>query len=81
MVMRKFLTCMSAFFFKKTCRWTRCIRHVAVCMADGKYVPEDRADTTFEHLALPSLDYKRVMAVLWFSTTLAEESLRYTKVG
>ena len=81
MVMRKFLTAMTAFFFKKTSRWTRCILHVALCMVNGKYVPEELADVTFEPSTLSSLSYKTVMAVLWFSTTLAEESLRYTKVG
>ncbi|KAL1958990.1 hypothetical protein VTO42DRAFT_3231 [Malbranchea cinnamomea] len=79
MVMRKFLTCMTAFFFKPNSPWTYCVRHVALSIARGKYVPEAQTDrSTFEQLALPSLSFEHLAAVLTFSTTLAEEASRYS---
>ena len=80
-VRRKFLTCMTAFFFKPSAPWTYCIRNIAISFAHGKFFPEDQADQSTFSMALPSLSYERVMAVLSFSTTLAEESLRYSMVG
>lgn len=80
-VRRKFLTCMTAFFFKPNAPWTYCIRHITISFAHGKFFLEDQADQSTFNMALPSLSYERLLAVLSFSTTLAEESLRYSMVG
>jgi hypothetical protein len=78
-VMRKFVTSMAAFFFKPGAPWTHCVRNVAVSMANGKYLPEDQCQQhSFEAFALPSLSYERILAILSFSTMLAEEALRYS---
>lgn len=78
-VMRKFLTSMTALFFKPQAPWTHCIRHVAISLANGKYLPEEQSDQLrFQTLVLPSLNYDRLLAVMAFSTTLAEESNRHT---
>ncbi|EFW23006.1 hypothetical protein D8B26_006551 [Coccidioides posadasii str. Silveira] len=79
-VMRKFITSMTAMFFKPQAPWTRCIRHVAISLANGKYLPEEQADLqSFQTLVLPSLNYDRLLAVMSFSTTLAEESVRHAQ--
>ncbi|EEP79357.1 predicted protein [Uncinocarpus reesii 1704] len=78
-VMRKFIASMTTMFFKPQAPWTHCIRHVAISLANGKYLPEEQLDQqTFQALALPSLNYDRLVAVLSFSTTLAEESMRHS---
>ncbi|KMP03273.1 KapN [Coccidioides immitis RMSCC 2394] len=79
-VMRKFITSMTAMFFKPQAPWTHCIRHVAISLANGKYLPEEQADLqSFQTLVLPSLNYDRLLAVMSFSTTLAEESVRHAQ--
>ncbi|WEW56447.1 member of the karyopherin-beta [Emydomyces testavorans] len=75
---------MTAMFFKSQAPWTYCIRHVAISLANGKYLPEAQSDQqSFQALVLPSLNYDRLLAVVSFSTTLAEESIRYpsTSIG
>jgi hypothetical protein len=80
-VLNKFVTTLTTFFFKDRSPWVHCIRHLAVSMANGKFVAEEEATkATFEQLALPLLCYERVMAVLAFSTTLAHESIRYARI-
>ncbi|EGC44920.1 KapN [Histoplasma capsulatum var. duboisii H88] len=77
--MRKFMSTLTTFFFKPGAPWTHCIRHVAISMASGKYLPEDQCEQeSFEKLALYSLSYERMLPLLSFSTTLAEESSRYS---
>jgi len=78
-VMRKFVGSMAAYFFKPEAPWTYCVRHIAVSIANGKYLPEDQCSQHgFETLALPSLSYERILAILSFSSTLAEETSRYS---
>ncbi|PGH18256.1 hypothetical protein AJ79_00595 [Helicocarpus griseus UAMH5409] len=80
--MRKFMTTLTTFFFKPNAPWTHCLRLVAISVANGKYLPENQCEqNTFDNLALPSLSYERMHPLLSFSTTLAEESLRYTLNG
>ncbi|PGH32340.1 hypothetical protein GX50_04877 [[Emmonsia] crescens] len=75
---RKFMSTLTTFFFKPEAPWTHCIRHVAMSVASGKYLSEDQCEQeSFEKLALPSLSYERMLPLLSFSTTLAEESSRY----
>ncbi|KAK2797860.1 hypothetical protein FQN51_008168 [Onygenales sp. PD_10] len=80
--MRKFLTTMTTFFFKPGAPWTHCIRHVAISMANRKYLPETQCtEQSFDTLALPALSYEHMLPLLSFSTTLAEESSRHTLNG
>ncbi|PGH03346.1 hypothetical protein AJ80_08706 [Polytolypa hystricis UAMH7299] len=78
-VLRKFMTTMSTFFFKQDSPWKHAIRHVAMSLANGKYLPEEQCpQDSFEKLAVPSLNYGQALALLSFSATLAEESLRHS---
>ncbi|EEH36902.2 hypothetical protein PAAG_07320 [Paracoccidioides lutzii Pb01] len=78
-IMRKFMTTLTTFFFKPGAPWTHCVRQIAMSVASGKYLLEDQCDQeSFDKLALPSFSYERMLPLLSFSTTLAEESLRYT---
>ncbi|OAX80377.1 hypothetical protein ACJ72_05289, partial [Emergomyces africanus] len=76
--MRKFMSTLTTFFFKPGAPWTHCIRHVTMSVASGKYLSEDQCEQErFQKIALPSLSYERMLPLLSFSTTLAEEALRY----
>ncbi|KAK2749846.1 hypothetical protein FQN57_005260 [Myotisia sp. PD_48] len=78
LVMRKFFSTMTCFFFKPDAPWTYCLRHIAVSLANGKYLAEDASDSrSFESLALPSLSHERLLAVLSYTSALAEEASRY----
>ncbi|KAI1925464.1 member of the karyopherin-beta [Ophidiomyces ophidiicola] len=81
-VMRKFITSMTAMFFKREAPWTYCIRHVATSLANGKYLSEEQSDQeSFQNRVLPALNYDRLLAVISFSTMLAEESTRYSSTS
>lgn len=77
-VMRKFFTSMTAFFFKEGSGWTYAVRHLAMSLANGKYMPEEEChQASFVKLALPSLSYERLLVVLSFCVAFGEESVRY----
>ncbi|EEQ28900.1 KapN [Microsporum canis CBS 113480] len=82
LVMRKFFSTLTTFFFKPGSPWTYSVRHVAVTLANGKYLPEDKSEEpTLALHALSALSHERLVALLSFCTALAEESTRYLTEG
>lgn len=82
LVMRKFFSTLTTFFFKPGSPWTYSVRHVTVTLANGKYLPEDKSEEpTLALHALSALSHERLVALLSFCTALAEESTRYLTEG
>ncbi|EGE04563.1 importin 13 [Trichophyton equinum CBS 127.97] len=82
LVMRKFFSTLTTFFFKPGSPWTYSVRHVTVTLANGKYLPEDKSEEpTLAIHALSALSHERLVALLSFCTALAEESTRYLTEG
>ncbi|OAL71487.1 hypothetical protein A7D00_4389 [Trichophyton violaceum] len=82
LVMRKFFSTLTTFFFKPGSPWTYSVRHVTVTLANGKYLPEDKSEEpTLAVHALSALSHERLVALLSFCTALAEESTRYLTEG
>lgn len=77
MVVRKLASSLVTIFKHSTCPCERVLWQVAASLAHGGYVSEQQARTVdFATGVLPNLDTQQVTALLFFSVTLAEATLR-----
>ncbi|KAJ5151481.1 uncharacterized protein N7482_010733 [Penicillium canariense] len=77
MVVRKLASSLVTLFKHSACPCERVLWQVAASLAHGRFVSEQQAQTVdFSTGVLPSLDTQKVTALLFFSVTLAETTLR-----
>lgn len=77
MVVRKLASSLVTLFRHSACPCERVLRQVAASLAHGGFVSEQQAQTVdFATGVLPSLDTQQATALLFFSVTLAEATLR-----
>ncbi|KZF19191.1 ARM repeat-containing protein [Xylona heveae TC161] len=75
LVVRKLCSTLVAFFLRPSVSWTRCLRHLVCSISAGDAILEDALDQyppTPE--LLQRLSLQQIVAILWFSSTLAEEA-------
>lgn len=76
LVVRKMASALVALFFKHA-SWTRAIWDLAASMSNQKQLPnEEYLVVDFEGAALPPLNQQQILALLRFSTTMAEEAIK-----
>lgn len=76
LVIRKMASALVALFFKHA-SWMRAIWDLAASMSNQKQLPnEDYLVVDFEGAALPPLNSAQTIALLRFSTTMAEEAVK-----
>jgi hypothetical protein len=69
-----------AIFLKPNTPWNRIIWHLAVSLSNGQAVLEAQSlQTDFEVTALPALNIIQIVSLLRFSSTLAEEALKWAQ--
>ncbi|KAI9746575.1 MAG: hypothetical protein M1818_000288 [Claussenomyces sp. TS43310] len=74
LVIRKLCSTLVVYFLHFSASWTMCIKHIIFCLAVNEAVStnaiENAPETT---MLMRSLGTGKALAVLWFSTALAEE--------
>ncbi|KAL2220041.1 nuclear transport receptor LGL2 [Thermoascus aurantiacus ATCC 26904] len=79
LVIRKLASSLVAVFLKPNDFWTRPLRNLAVSLANGSHVPQEQSQVVdFQNAALPALNDAQIVALLYFSTTLAEEAVKWS---
>ncbi|KAN0067317.1 armadillo-type protein [Elaphomyces granulatus] len=80
LVTRKLVSTLVAIFLKPNTPWNRVIWHLAVSLSSGQVVSEAQSlQTDFEVTALPALNIIQIVSLLRFSSTLAEEALKWAQ--
>ncbi|KAI9929911.1 hypothetical protein MW887_011721 [Aspergillus wentii] len=78
LVIRKLASSLATIFLKPSAPWTRALLNVAASLANGKYLSEEQCQSIdLETAVLPAMSEKQVVALLYFSNTLAEEFNKY----
>jgi hypothetical protein len=77
MVIRKLASSLVALFMQPATPWKRAVLQLAASLANGGYVSEDGCRSLdFQNTVIPALSQKQVIALLFFSNHLAEETMR-----
>ena len=77
-VLRKLASSLVTIFLKPKSPWTRAILNVAVSLVVDKYVPEERCQgIDMETAALLAMNETQLVALLYFSHVLAEDTNRW----
>ncbi|CAL5871989.1 uncharacterized protein PFLUO_LOCUS6246 [Penicillium psychrofluorescens] len=77
MVIRKLASSLVALFMQPATPWKRAVLQLAASLANGGYMSEDGCRALdFQNTVIPALSQKQVMALLFFSNHLAEETMR-----
>lgn len=78
LVLRKLASTLVTIFLKSSAPWTRAILNVAASLVNGKYLSEEQCQAIDLGTAvLPAMNEAQVVALLYFSHTLAEEINRW----
>jgi hypothetical protein len=79
-VIRKLISALVSLFMKPNAPWSRVILDMAVSLSSGSYVPEAQSlAVDFEEVALPTLNVVQIVSLLRFSSSLAEEALKWAQ--
>lgn len=74
LVIRKLASSLATIFLKPNTPWAHALWTLAASLANGKYVTEEQSRTLdLGNTILPALSEHQVVALLYFSNTLAEE--------
>ena len=74
LVIRKLASSLATIFLKPNTPWSHALWTLAASLANGKYVTEEQSRTLdLGNTILPALSEHQVVALLYFSNTLAEE--------
>ncbi|KAL1967654.1 hypothetical protein VTN77DRAFT_2911 [Rasamsonia byssochlamydoides] len=78
LVIRKLASSLIAIFLKPNTSWNRAICDLAASLSNRNQVPKEQyLPTDFEGAALPALNELQIVALLQFSTTMAEEAVKH----
>ncbi|KAJ9295525.1 hypothetical protein DTO271G3_5981 [Paecilomyces variotii] len=79
LVLRKLASSLVAIFLKPNAPWRRALWNLAVCLAHGRYIPEEQSlSIDFQTATLPHLGHSQIVALLYFSAALAEETSKWS---
>ncbi|KAI8635027.1 armadillo-type protein [Xylariaceae sp. FL1651] len=74
-VIRKLCSALVAYFIHYSHTWSKCVRHLFLCLGRSAAVPlEEAGDTSSLEQIIQGLDNPKFLAASWFAAALAEET-------